>query len=208
VSTSETKSSSYHHGDLRNALIAAGVDMLAETSIDALSLRKLAARVGVSHNAPYMHFADKEALLAAIAEEGFHLLAGTIEMAMAGASADWYTRFESGCWGYVTFVIDHPAHATVMFRRYDPEKYPEQARAALGTLRLLETIIEEGQATGQVIDGSPPEIAATIWALLHGIAVALAARKMPPSVMGDRSARELMAHFLRTTYTGLQPHPA
>ena len=63
--------SNYHHGDLRQALIDGAIALIAEQDISSLSLREVARRVGVSHAAPYRHFADKEALLAAVAEEGF-----------------------------------------------------------------------------------------------------------------------------------------
>jgi AcrR family transcriptional regulator len=69
----------YHHGNLRNALIAIATELLAEEGVHALSLRKMAQRAGVSHNAPYMHFADREAVLVAIAEEGFRLLSVEVE---------------------------------------------------------------------------------------------------------------------------------
>jgi len=67
----ETSRSSYHHGDLRAALLAAARDMIAEAGIEGLSLRKLAERAGVSRTAPYHHFQDKNDLLCAIAAEGF-----------------------------------------------------------------------------------------------------------------------------------------
>ena len=75
----------YHHGNLRNALLAIATELLVEDGIQALSLRKMAQRAGVSHNAPYMHFADKEAVLAAIAEEGFRRLAIEVEAAISQA---------------------------------------------------------------------------------------------------------------------------
>src|SRR6185369_3293046 len=71
----------YHHGDLRNALLAAGRALLAEGGTPALSLREAARRAGVSHAAPYRHFASREALLAAIAEGGFVALAAELERA-------------------------------------------------------------------------------------------------------------------------------
>ena len=64
----------YHHGDLKNALIHAGIAILAKEGVGGLSLRKVAARAGVSHAAPYAHFADKQALIAAISTEGFRLV--------------------------------------------------------------------------------------------------------------------------------------
>ena len=72
---------SYHHGNLRNALISAGVAILSSEGASAVSLRKVAREAGVSHAAPYRHFADKEALMVAIAEEGFHKLAQELEKA-------------------------------------------------------------------------------------------------------------------------------
>jgi AcrR family transcriptional regulator len=74
---------SYHHGDLRNALIQAGLELLAEGGVQELDLRKVARRAGVSHAAPYRHFADKQALIAAITEEGFRLLAEQIQATLS-----------------------------------------------------------------------------------------------------------------------------
>jgi AcrR family transcriptional regulator len=79
-----TKRAAYHHGDLRRALLAASLDLVDEGGIGALSLREVARKAGVSHNAPYHHFRDRGSLLAALAEEGFAELAR--EMAEARAS--------------------------------------------------------------------------------------------------------------------------
>ena len=99
--------------------------MLPEKGVAGLSLRQLAVQAGVSHNAPYMHFADKEALLAAISEEGFRLLSAAIITAMDDAGEDWFDQLHAGCYAYVAFVIDHSGHAQVMFHEYDPETYPD-----------------------------------------------------------------------------------
>src|SRR5690606_40336723 len=69
----------YHHGDLKNALIKAGVEILAKEGIGKLSLRKVALKAGVSHTGPYSHFADKQALIAAISTEGFQRLSKALD---------------------------------------------------------------------------------------------------------------------------------
>src|SRR3954464_14355091 len=80
------RSKSYHHGDLRNALIQAGLELLAEGGAQELDLRKVARRAGVSHAAPYRHFADKQALIASITEEGFRWLAERIQTTLREVS--------------------------------------------------------------------------------------------------------------------------
>ncbi len=81
------KKKTYHHGDLKNALIKAGVEILAKDGVSGLSLRKVALRAGVSHSAPYSHFADKQALIAAISTEGFRQLYEKVSM-VAEANKD------------------------------------------------------------------------------------------------------------------------
>ncbi len=73
-----TQKSKYHHGDLKNALIEAGIDILAQDGVGGLSLRQVARKAGVSHAAPYAHFSNKQALIAAISTEGYKKLYATL----------------------------------------------------------------------------------------------------------------------------------
>src|SRR6476659_4036663 len=98
----------YHHGDLRNALIQAGQAILAAEGAAGLDLRKVARAAGVSHAAPYRHFADKQALLAAIAEEGFYQLTEGMDAAIGQAPASAADQLEQLAHVYVQFAIDHP----------------------------------------------------------------------------------------------------
>ncbi|HRF96152.1 MAG TPA: helix-turn-helix domain-containing protein, partial [Aggregatilineales bacterium] len=82
-----TTKNTYHHGDLRNALLVGATEMLAQEGVHGLSLRQVAKHIGVSHNAPYQHFPDKEALIAAIAEQGFIRLGEAMDDAVATVSA-------------------------------------------------------------------------------------------------------------------------
>ena len=95
------KPKSYHHGDLRNALIQAGLELLAEGGVQELDLRKVARRAGVSHAAPYRHFADKQALIAAINEEGFHLLAERIRSTLREVSDEPFEQLLGVALAYV-----------------------------------------------------------------------------------------------------------
>lgn len=102
--------STYHHGDLRPSLLRAAAKLLEKEGRDALSLRDLARRAGVSHNAPYRHFADRQALLAALAAEGFALLAAELE------GRPWREQ----AMAYLRFALANPERFTLMFTRPVP----------------------------------------------------------------------------------------
>src|SRR5215510_9562369 len=106
----------YQHGDLRRALIQAGLKLLGEGGVRQLSLRAAAELAGVSHAAPYRHFRDKDALVAAIAEQGFRLLTRRMrEEIDAAGSADLLVRLRASAWGYVSFAIENPGYFRTIF---------------------------------------------------------------------------------------------
>jgi len=104
-----TSHPSYHHGELRPALLRAAARILEKEGRDAISLRDLARRAGVSHNAPYRHFADRQALLAALAEEGFALLAAALQ------GKPWREQA-----AYLRFALANPERFRLMFTRPVP----------------------------------------------------------------------------------------
>ena len=108
----------YHHGDLRNSLIQAALTLVAERGVDGFSLRGAARTVGVSPSACYRHFADREALLAAVAHEGLDKLADDMRAAAAPYTEvtpyDAVRRFWSYSSAYLHFALYHPAHFRVM----------------------------------------------------------------------------------------------
>jgi AcrR family transcriptional regulator len=160
----------YHHGDLRNTLLTIATELLVEEGIQALSLRKIALRAGVSHNAPYMHFADKEAVLVAIAEEGFRMLSLVVEAALASAEDSSREQVLAASKAYVRFAIDRAAHLQVMFRSIDVEKYPNLGVVSQASLRRLSELVTSGQARGEFRAGDPDEMTKAIWAMVHGVA--------------------------------------
>jgi AcrR family transcriptional regulator len=165
------KRTAYHHGDLRPALLKASLALIDESGIGALSLRQVARKAGVSHNAPYHHFKDRGSLLAALAEDGFAALAQ--EMAAARAAApDARARLEACGLAYIRFALKSPARFKLMFR---PELTGPDAEAAVAqsstpALDTLTGAIVEAQAAGLAPAGDPKPLVLTCWAAVHGVA--------------------------------------
>lgn len=103
----------YHHGALREALIEKALEIIDRDGVGALTIRRLAREVGVSHAAPRYHFSDKAALIVALATEGFRLL--TERFAPCAEIADPHERFRELGRAYITFAFDHPAYYRLMF---------------------------------------------------------------------------------------------
>src|ERR1700750_2556845 len=105
----------YHHGNLREALLLAGERALEPGAAQSLSLRELAREVGVSHAAPRRHFADKQALLDALALAGFERLGAALAAAIAAAGPDFDARLLALARAYIAYATEHPALIELMF---------------------------------------------------------------------------------------------
>ena len=118
----------YHHGNLRETLLQGAVRVIAEVGPAAFTLREVARRAGVSHNAPYRHFRDKDALLAAVAAQGFRELTHAMREAGERQSKPLDKLKQSGM-AYVAFAVRRPEHFTVMFDApSSPAKIPSTRR--------------------------------------------------------------------------------
>jgi AcrR family transcriptional regulator len=165
------KRTSYHHGDLRPALLEASLALIDQGGIGALSLREVARKAGVSHNAPYHHFKDRGSLLAALAEDGFAVLAR--EMAQARAAApDARARLEACGLAYVRFALKSPSRFKVMFRPEltAPSEEGAVAQSSIPALDTLTAAIVEAQAAGVAPPGDPRPLVLTCWSAVHGLA--------------------------------------
>ena len=167
----------YHHGNLREALLEAGLVLLRERGAEALGLRELARQAGVSRTAPYRHFESKEALIAAIAEQGFLRLQSYLEGAKRRHPDDVERWFLEAGRQYIRFAVDHPEHLKVMFGpyiSYDPARADHPlhgvGRATFG--QLVEMVVAAQQA-GLVRSGDPVAISVSVWSLVHGFAMLL-----------------------------------
>jgi AcrR family transcriptional regulator len=176
----------YHHGNLRQALIDAALELIEERGVPALTLREVARRVGVTHAAPQRHFADRAALVAAVAEQGFRGLGAHREKVRASAPARVPSqRLRALGVAYVEYALAHPAHLRVMFSPEvtDKTRHPELAAAAQEVHETLVKQIVEGQRQGAVAPGDPDELSFAAWSMVHGCAILLidgqASRRSP-----------------------------
>ena len=145
-------SASYHHGDLRAALLRAGADLLEKQGLASLSLREVARRAGVSHNAPYRHFPNREALLAGLAAEGFRMLADGQASGGRGRGL-----------AYVRFALEHPQRFRLMFGGVLPiGEYPELREQGARAYQGLEDAFKELGEDARLA-------AAAAWSLVHGL---------------------------------------
>jgi len=188
----------YHHGDLRAALVRAGVALLAEGGDAALSLREVARRAGVSHNAPYRHFADKDALLAAIAAQGLLELARVTQDASARVPDDPIGQIVRTGWAYVKCGVDHPQHYGVMFTGIvgERERHTAMRAAEDRAYSVLVDIIASGQRAGVVRPGEPRQLAVVAWSLVHGLTQLLIERRLAAGPDGAEGLTRFCARAL------------
>jgi AcrR family transcriptional regulator len=184
---------------LREALIEAAVALIGEVGPQAFTLREAARRAGVSHNAPYRHFASKDELLAAVAAEGFERLAAAMRKAMTPAKSTRERLELCGC-GYVEFALRWPHHLVVMFDL--PSTWSKQSRKnqPIGedAFRVLLDCVVEAQRAGDLPAGDPLPLAWTAWSMMHGIAKLATGGNLPLSARATVAfARDAAQAILR-----------
>ncbi|WP_035735917.1 TetR/AcrR family transcriptional regulator [Glycomyces arizonensis] len=173
---------SYHHGDLRRALIEAAVEAIAEGGPGSLSLRAVAKRAGVSHAAPAHHFGDKAGLLTAVAAEGHERFADALERVWESTG-----DFAEVGVAYMRFAVDNRAYFATMFRpELLHEDDPELVRAAARSRATLYRGTGERDADGTERTYNPAALAA--WSLVHGFTELLMGGNLAPEVGDDPEA--------------------
>jgi AcrR family transcriptional regulator len=202
ASRSDVRRGPYHHGDLRRALVEAAAALVARRGAAAVTLREVGRRAGVSHAAPYHHFSDKDALMAAVAEEGFRRFDASQARALAEmpAGATTLERLRALGRSYVGFARDNTHFLDVMFRsgEVDARQYPELAALAGGTFqRLFDTV---AAVLGSSARTGPRALPGAIfaWCAVHGFAsLWLHGRIGPAHGDFDRMVDDLLDHVGR-----------
>lgn len=194
------KKQTYHHGDLRQALITAALTLLQNKDARSLSLREVAREAGVSHTAPYRHFADKAALLAAIAQEGFTEFGSYLNAALT-PDQPVKSLQDTGV-AYVRYALDHPTHFRVMFSSFPPNEPTDSELYIVSkrTFQILVNVIKSGQAAGVMKAGDPDALALEKWAMVHGLAMLLLDEMLP--VKGD-AAVDLVESLVTENITSI-----
>ncbi|MCC6318307.1 MAG: TetR/AcrR family transcriptional regulator [Gemmatimonadaceae bacterium] len=163
---------SYHHGNLRRALLDEALAIIRTEGVAGVTLREIGARVGVSRTALYRHFADKRALLVAVATEGFRTLREQLVSAWEG-SGGGIAGFEAHGLAYVRFAVGSPAHYRVMFggmADHDVED-PELTEQGHGAFQSLLDVLTDLQRVGLVRRDDTLVMAEYVWAVVHGVAM-------------------------------------
>jgi AcrR family transcriptional regulator len=196
----ESAEKPYHHSDLRSELLSAATRLLRDKGVAGLSLREVARIAGVSHAAPYRHFKDKAALLAAVAEAGFTELAAACRAAEAGSPADPARQLVDAGVGYVMLAVRNPERTQLMFggALHHADWTPELQAVATDAFAALERIIDNGQRAGAYRTGATRELALAAWSAVHGLAMLVTAGQL-----GELAGDEEQVQGLARMVTGV-----
>lgn len=207
-----TPRDTYHHGALRDALIAATESLIAERGAQGFSLREVARRSGVSPSAPAHHFGDAAGLLAAVARLAFDQLTEALEAGNARGGEDALDRLCEQGVGYVGFALAWPGRFALMFRADLLRSDEALAASADAAYLVLENGIRDLYALppGAPLDTAQEHALRATWSMVHGFAHLLLAGQFDAHLpRGGRKAlvREAVAPMLRQQLSPLRPAP-
>ena len=167
-----TDKTRYHHGDLRNALLQAGLSLLEEEGLDGLSLRAVAARAGVSHAGPAHHFATLKHLLTALAAIAFERFVAAMDNASERAGPDPRSQLAASGDGYVGFAREHPHQFRLIFSQTQLDWTDADLRAAGAAAYepLREVCAAVAAQRGDTSEAGRRKIELLVWSSVHGYA--------------------------------------
>jgi AcrR family transcriptional regulator len=187
--------------DVRSEILKASIDLMNEGGIGALSMREVARRAGVSHQAPYHYFNDREAILAEIAGRGFDQLYDYMVSAL-GQARDKASRVQLMGEAYVRFALNHPEVFRLMFRceMVDLSRYPD-AKAKAD--RAFEALVAAMGGAGTADDKASPDLAPMIaaWSMAHGLATLLLEGKVGEQLGETRDQKEAAARRILDVFS-------
>jgi AcrR family transcriptional regulator len=199
------KTRAYHHGDLKNALVVAALELIATKGARALSLREVARATGVSHASTYRHFPNKESVLATIAEQGFRELTQRMrDAALQSPIAPLQGLHRVGL-AYVAFGVAHPHHLRIMFGDLitNHAAYPSLLEASSAAFEVLASSVRAGQKAGLVRGSDERLVSLAAWSQVHGLALLIASGQIQPEGSAPLQPDTLADAVLNLLQTGL-----
>ncbi len=198
------RAGTYHHGDLRAALLAEAAVMIAEGGVASVTMRAIGDRLGVSRAAAYRHFADKDALLVAVAAVGFTRLRDRLRTVDAGAPRSSLERLRRMGEEYVRFALENPAHYRLMYGKeaLTREDIPELREAGFALFEEMVAVIRAHQRSGGLKRQDPRVQTYVAWSALHG----LASLWIDGHILVYEDVDELIRHTTRTVLEGMRSH--
>jgi AcrR family transcriptional regulator len=195
--------SSYHHGNLQEALINAALTQIETEGASALNLSKLAQQLGVTHPAVYRHFANKHALRVSVAKRGFEMLTKMLQDATQPIQNDSFQSLHALATAYISFTLEHTELARLMFSMKERVTEADLHDTSKAASVPLSNIIEGAKKQNALKSNDVAKTVRIIWAAIHGLAILLMDEQMP---FVTQTTGELSKHIeatVRMLYIGL-----
>jgi AcrR family transcriptional regulator len=186
---------------LRQQILDAARDLFVREGYDAVSMRRIAARIEYSPTAIYLHFPDKQSILTALCDETFEKLSMRLATLFA-RTTDPLTRLKDGLRLYVEFGLAHPHHYTVSFLVKPRDPRTSEPTAGHRAFAFLQAAVAEAMASGAIRPGEVETTSQTLWAACHGIVALLIT--VPEDRFAFVPADRLARHMIETLIVGLQ----
>jgi AcrR family transcriptional regulator len=207
---SRRRRKTYHHGDLRNALLKAAIPVLARKGVAGLSLREVAASAGVSHTAPYRHFRNKAALLEAIAVQGHNSLRDGSLAAQQKWPRDPKRQWIETGLNYLHFILENPEIAQVMFSNVLPRKSADSAlhQAMSEAIQGLVQVIENGKTAGLYANRQTEDLVLTSLSTVHGLVALMSQGFIGGAKPSPDQAQAMAIRVAETLWHGMVSPPS
>ena len=196
--------SSYRHGNLREAILLTSLQVIEEVGVSGLSIREVAKKAGVTHQAPYRHFSDMEALLAAFAQDGFEKLYTHMSESISKEIKPIEKLLKLGT-AYFSWAAEHPDHFRLMFSQNIPEfeTSPDLKRAADQILELVLTVVQENQEAKNINNKDTRSIARQLWSAIHGTSLLFIDNQFKPFGNNIKSGQQLVTDIITNLIKGI-----
>jgi AcrR family transcriptional regulator len=188
----------------RERIVQASTELIEEQGLSALSMREVARRAGVSHQAPYYYFADREAIIGAIAEQGFRIMREYVQRSAPEAGGAPHEAIMAAGRAYLEFALAHRAHFRVMFRPelVSPERHPNVRGEGIHACDTFYRIVSSAVAAGLPADPSVDALFLLCWSVVHGLACLVLDGPLDvvmPDVDRQTQLRDVLSTFARMT---------